>query len=110
MNIEAIRARADAATPAPWLLDNDGGIRGNGNKIVADCNPVIRNGELWSDGIRYPNINDKEFIAHAREDIPALLAENKALRNELCVKCGRYSEEHFGACNGCKWAVKEGNT
>ena len=25
------------------------------------------------------------------------------LRNELCLKCGRYHESHLGACNDCKW-------
>lgn len=23
--------------------------------------------------------------------------------NELCLKCGRYSREHEGACDGCRW-------
>ena len=23
--------------------------------------------------------------------------------NELCLKCGRYHEEHNGACDSCKW-------
>ena len=24
-------------------------------------------------------------------------------RNELCLKCGRYTEKHLGACDGCRW-------
>ena len=24
-------------------------------------------------------------------------------RNELCLMCGNYKEEHKGACDGCKW-------
>lgn len=24
-------------------------------------------------------------------------------RNELCLKCGRYSDAHNGACMGCRW-------
>ena len=27
----------------------------------------------------------------------------RAARNELCQKCGKYKEEHNGACNGCRW-------
>lgn len=27
----------------------------------------------------------------------------RALRNELCLKCGNYAEEHNGACDGCNW-------
>ena len=40
-------------------------------------------------------------------DYEKLLAENKALRNELCQKCGRYREAHNGACNGCKWRKED---
>ena len=29
--------------------------------------------------------------------------------NELCLKCGRYREEHLGACSDCRWKeVKDG--
>lgn len=29
--------------------------------------------------------------------------------NELCYQCGKYSEQHLGACNGCRWKeVKDG--
>lgn len=24
-------------------------------------------------------------------------------RNELCLRCGNYSERHLGACDGCRW-------
>jgi len=55
-------------------------------------------------------IKDLDFIAHSRTDIPALLTEierlkanYKAIRNELCLKCGKYREAHNGACKGCRW-------
>lgn len=25
------------------------------------------------------------------------------LRDELCLYCGKYTEQHLGACDGCKW-------
>lgn len=25
--------------------------------------------------------------------------------NELCYRCGKYQNEHLGACSGCKWKV-----
>lgn len=29
--------------------------------------------------------------------------------DELCLKCGKYENEHEGACDGCKWfAIKNG--
>ena len=24
-------------------------------------------------------------------------------RNELCLKCGKHKEKHFGMCDGCRW-------
>ena len=29
-----------------------------------------------------------------------------AMRNELCLKCGKYREAHNGACDGCRWKEK----
>lgn len=23
--------------------------------------------------------------------------------NELCLRCGRYRQEHLGVCDGCRW-------
>ena len=34
--------------------------------------------------------------------------EFKAAVNELCRLCGRYTHEHDGACNGCKWRERRG--
>lgn len=34
--------------------------------------------------------------------------EFKAAVNELCRLCGRYTREHDGACNGCKWRERRG--
>ena len=30
------------------------------------------------------------------------------LRNELCLHCGKYTLQHFGTCDGCKWRVENG--
>ncbi len=27
-------------------------------------------------------------------------------RNDLCLRCGRYTEAHNGACDGCHWQIK----
>jgi hypothetical protein len=63
--LAAIRARAEAATPGPWDYE-DGILR------VADPDEIV--------GLHVfscCNIDDDTmtFVAHAREDIPALLAE-----------------------------------
>ena len=35
--------------------------------------------------------------------IRGLEADNADLRNELCLKCGRYKTAHLGSCDGCRW-------
>lgn len=30
-------------------------------------------------------------------------ADINDLRNELCLKCGKYKDAHLGACAGCRW-------
>lgn len=37
------------------------------------------------------------------ENIEQLTAENRILRNELCMKCERYRHEYKGYCDGCRW-------
>lgn len=27
----------------------------------------------------------------------------RELRDELCLHCGKYTEQHLGACDSCKW-------
>lgn len=39
----------------------------------------------------------------AADRIEAQAKEIDALRNELCLKCGNYTQAHEGACNGCRW-------
>lgn len=66
--LEAIRKRAEAATAGPWELDgDDGGIWNNGGFNFLG---TARN--FYDD--------DANFIAHSREDIPALLAEVERYR------------------------------
>ena len=42
-------------------------------------------------------------LAGAADLIEARAKEIDALRNELCLKCGKYTLAHEGACNGCRW-------
>ena len=75
--IEAIRKRAEMATEGPWQKDGAIDIHSpNGTEVAA----------AWG------GYADQEFIAHAREDIPKLLAEIERLRkiiewNVSCVVC-----------------------
>ena len=72
--IEAIRKRAKMATEGPWQKDGAIDIHApNGTEVAA----------AWG------GYADQEFIAHAREDIPKLLAEIERSR-ELLVKAYQY--------------------
>jgi hypothetical protein len=81
VSVEAMRERADAASPGPWLAVTDNGrkngigivgraaLRGTGQAIAvfAGADSAQRNA-------------DAEFTAHAREDVPALISEVQRLR------------------------------
>ena len=99
--LNAIQARLDAATPGPW------GCYGDGAHEVFDA------GE-YGDGDRgevvaavIDRLSDAVFIAHAREDIPGLLAEVERMRalttvDDAMVERGvRAHRETFNA-----WPVK----
>ena len=46
-------------------------------------------------------------LTEAADRIEAQEKEIDALRNELCLKCGKYTLAHEGACNGCRWSGEE---
>ena len=90
-DLDAIEARSSAATPGPWYA---------GAKHV-DCGevwvhtknppPVDRDGNPWHEDAE-PSViciglddspEDAAFIAHAREDIPALVAYARRLEEAL---------------------------
>lgn len=77
VNLDAIRRRAAAATPGPWKIGSrfGCGVLGSAVAVISGKLPPIeldphRNGRA-----------DAAFIAHARQDVPALLAEVDRLRN-----------------------------
>lgn len=92
--LDAIQARVDGATDGPWSpwLDQDGQPHMQGRLMVGVTAGVIPDGDTWVEG---PDVNnpvaetytpeDRTFIAHAREDVPALLAEVERLRARLTV-------------------------
>ena len=77
--LQAIKDRCEDATPGPWWSIK------------------IRDGQDWHEWFQWPyppmrvgatiytpqQIRDINFIAHAREDIPALIAEIERLQDEL---------------------------
>lgn len=83
LDLEAIRARVTAATRGPWHAEYFG-KRGYPQRIGTDDATVVA--ETF-DGGGGPAAN-AEFIAHARQDIPALLAEVQRLRDALAAYVG----------------------
>jgi hypothetical protein len=75
IDLERIEARANAATPRPWEAQRSG-RRG---KCVAGPGGVIIFCGAYSEYGCGDDAN-AEFAAHAREDIPALVAEVRRLR------------------------------
>lgn len=99
LNLEEIRAREQAATPRPWE------VTGCCNHLVAqnngdDTDKTTILAEIW--GYEGRHKHDAEFIAHAREDIPALLDEIA----RLTAKCEALERALGGYCWACKMANK----
>lgn len=78
---DAIRERVDATTEGPWERCGRG-INGGPSSLTevvtldVECMGYCYGGT----GLGVQNEADAEFIAHARQDVPALLAEVEALR------------------------------
>ena len=104
MDLEAIRERADKATPGPWQWVEKGvGEEWTHHgpdlesatatvKIDRYVMPVavLRSWGHDADGLEVLE-SDQEFIAHAREDIPALIAEVERLRGLLAIAAKSYA-------------------
>ena len=89
---QAIKARCDAATPGPWISETYGFTGKNwlvgsvftGSTHETSCLVHITTDHLHASEYTHGEaISDVDFIAHAREDVPALLAEVERLRGEV---------------------------
>jgi hypothetical protein len=70
--LNEIRDRAEAATPGPWKSYIEGREKMNGSSFIMTAGEDIY--------LRGATDADQDFIAHARQDIPMLLAEIERLR------------------------------
>lgn len=95
--LKEIESRATAATDGPWqkCTAHDGKCMCTSIWSIPADAPVLDVNKAWGDGLEgtdswceYGRFTEeafqanKEFIAHAREDIPALIAEIKRLLRE----------------------------
>ena len=37
------------------------------------------------------------------QKLERMKVENNVLKNEMCIKCGSYTNAHKGACDSCRW-------
>lgn len=77
--LDAIREREAKATAGPWDVE---GSAYCGPLDTLTVYPVEDGGAL---AYVQPSWEDAEFIAHAREDVPALLAEVERLRTRAAL-------------------------
>ncbi|MGD0961514.1 MAG: hypothetical protein ABSB19_17025 [Methylomonas sp.] len=75
--ILAIKTRCEQATPQPWKAYIEARDNFSGSDFIQTGGEDI---------YLHPgaSIADHEFIAHARQDIPKLIAEVERLRKMLC--------------------------
>ncbi|WP_330438793.1 hypothetical protein OHB44_27880 [Micromonospora sp. NBC_00821] len=88
IDLEAIRARAAAATPGPWLTDPNSAWRRchEAHEYVYASDPTDRNGVIALTGIKGEHVRngpDATFIAHARTDVTDLCDEVEQVRDAL---------------------------
>ena len=88
--IEAIEARANAATPGPWRY------RGKSNTVHEspgreefEYGPKIFG---FDDGVDEIRNEDASFLVHARTDIPALLEYIRALERHINFEPARWEQ------------------
>ena len=94
LDLDAIEARAEAATPGPWMEPRNG--LGLGWTIFP------KNSKGWSIAT-CDSGTDADFIAASRTDVPALVAELRAAREvvEAAVDLAERDGHKDDLCDDC---------
>lgn len=77
--LDALQARADAATKGPWVEFHENGEPGELEAF--NCAPATGAFLIEYGADRDQQQRDSNFIAHAREDVPKLVAALKAVES-----------------------------
>lgn len=72
-----IAARCNAASPGPWVSYVEGRDHTSGSSFIQTGTPEQRGQDIELTGA---TVEDQDFIASARQDIPRLIAEIHRLR------------------------------
>jgi hypothetical protein len=89
LDLEPIKKRERAATPGPWLFDAQGDwglstpMNMGGYSTTIVCGMLGEHEPVFEDTYPIGAVQDGDFMANAREDIPAMIAEIERLRAEL---------------------------
>jgi len=80
LELKEIQLRCDAATRAPWVSYVEGRDHTSGSDFI-----MTGQGEHRGEDIELAGATtaDQDFIAHARQDVPRLLAEIQRLKEKL---------------------------
>ena len=79
-----IEARVAAASPGPWTSFVEGRDHQSGDDFIriseSDAEDDMYVSRFGGSGSRPASTADQDFIAHARQDVPAMIAEIRRLR------------------------------
>lgn len=78
--LDEIRLRCDAATPGPWVSYVEGRDHSSGSNFIMSGEGESRGEDIELTGA---TIADQDFVAHARQDVLALISEIERLRKLL---------------------------
>ncbi|MEG0470753.1 MAG: hypothetical protein RR588_00305 [Solibacillus sp.] len=81
--LQAIKERVEKATPGPWAFDK--GKKERMDRRPAVIEVFVQEENEWFISGDISDLKDAEFIAHAREDVPALIAEVERLKKALSI-------------------------
>jgi hypothetical protein len=80
--LDAIKARVVAASKAPWQSFVEGRDHTSGDNFIRVGGLEDDEPDVYGSRDTGPaSVADQDFIAHARQDIPRLLAEVRRLRD-----------------------------
>lgn len=77
------------------------------NKNESPYNALLKLYNLATDGLGESERKEAKECADKLEycitKYLSLTNDFKLLKNEFCYQCGKYHNEHLGACDGCRW-------
>jgi hypothetical protein len=88
MSLESIRARVEKATEGPWRREISRWLGGEERRVIAALKKR-QIAQIGVAGCRFglQDQHNADFVAHARQDIPALLEVAEAAKG--CLKAAR---------------------